>query len=234
MSVDYTRGPDGDSVNTGDDASMFAPTPIWEKQNRRRRGGGRVQPRSAVTAAEADRNAAMSPNGERLATRERAVARRGGPVVPAAIAIGVIVLAALAAAGWYATRSANGMSQMTPGAPSGAPATAVTPAPAAVASNTPPAAPLPSAETASTAPAVPAEHRATAATTRSSTFVTTRRRAARSTSLAAAPERPVTSPSATGAGVNSSALAPAAPMPSVTPPSSTASPPGETTATTPQ
>lgn len=238
MSVDYTRGQDGEPVNTGDDASMFAPTPIWEKNNRRRRGSGRARPSAAatgpaadVTSAEATREAAMSPNGDAVVTRDRTVARRGGSIAPAAIAIGVIVLAALAAAGWYATRSNSGMAQMTPGAPATAPATAITPGSGTLAANTAPAAP-PSAAT----PATPVEqvtHETTTTKTTPAATTTTRRRTTHSRTLAAAPERPVTSTAATGAGVNTGVTTSAASTGSVNPPSSTTAPPAPSSAAPP-
>lgn len=235
MSVDYTRGPGDGPANTEADASMFAPTPIWDKGSRRRRGGrSRADDPMAAGAAGPDmgREEAMSPNGDAIAPRPRAAAPRRSSIAPAAIVVGVLVLAALAAAGWYATRSNTGMAQMTPGAPAGSvPATAITPnADAAMAANTTPS---PGTAPGATTTQTTVTHHVTS--TPSATTV--RRHTTRSTT--ASPERSVTSTTATGAGVNTGAIAPeprpsaAPPTLSVTPPSSTLAPSAPATAQPP-
>ena len=239
MSVDYTRGPGNDPANTDADASMFAPTPIWDKSSRRRRGA-RARPSApiatgaAATDADFEREEAMSPTGEPIVPPPRTAPAGRGSIAPAAIVVGVLVLAALAAAGWYATRSNSGMAQITPGAPAGStPATAITPNAGTLAANTTPPSETPPA-------AITTQTTAThdVATTPART-TTVRHRATRSSTVAASPERSVTSTSATGAGVNTGAIAPAPraganpPLLSMTPPSSTAAPSAPATAQPP-
>src|SRR6185437_177423 len=136
MSVDYTRTTEGDAPQDSD-SSMFAPTPIWDRGKK-----GRATRRSmfqdsptaadaAVTGAavggatgglaggamteEAARQTAMSPNGDDapFVTTRTTTVRRRGSVAPAAIGVGLVALAALAVAGWYATRPAD--QTLTPG-----------------------------------------------------------------------------------------------------------------------
>lgn len=219
MSVDYTRGSGAEPARTDPESSVFAPTPVWD-----RRGGARsLFTDNAATAEEAEREAAMSPNGDRPFMErpaERTVVERRSSFGPAAVVVAVIVLAALAFAGWYAMRTRdNGLAQMTPGAPAGTtPATAVAPDAntAAVAANTPP----PTAAVPAPAQTVTEERRTT---TTSVTATTARRRTAHRTA-AVSPERSVTSPSATGAGVNASAALQAPAPPPVRPSGMSASP----------
>jgi hypothetical protein len=238
MSVDYTRNPDGEAPKDSED-SMFAPTPMWER-GKRNRAKTRAERRSffdrddtvdeapaavgagaagamaseSMTARDSVRDTTTTtPTGEDAAfvTPTRTVVRRNRSVAPAAIGVGLVALAALAAIGWYATRPSD--TTMTLG---GAPTTAIAAAPPAtseantLAANTPSA-----ADTSAAAPSA-----ATTTETRTTTHRTTTRRApvvrSRSTTLAAAPERPVTSRSATSAGVNTGATAALPPAPATT------------------
>lgn len=236
MSVDYTRTPGADAP--GSDSPMFAGTPIWER-GRKRRGSARVRRvaddpvtgdtlgdttaadaaigASPLAAEEARRESAMSPNGDDapfVAPRTRTTVRRERSVAPAAIGVGLVALAALAGIGWYATRPAD--TTMTPGS---APATAIATGPATpaagggaaeLAANTPPSTAAQSAAMTPSTPATATPPAAASATTHHTASVTRTTR----TRSTASPERSVTTPSATGAGVNTGATVSATTAPS--------------------
>lgn len=208
----------------------------------------------AAMADEATRETAMSPSGDdapyMATTRDRTVVRRDRSMAPAAVGVGLVALAALAAAGWYATRPAD--KTLTPG---GATSTTIattsgstTTMPTQMAANTP------SADAAAAAAATPhvastTSHHTVTTSTRAATPMTTR---SRSTTVAISPERSVRAPSAATSGVNTGANAPvnnpplnsvgvvpSAPATATPPPAATAPPvnstptPAPTTAPTP-
>jgi len=269
MSVDYTRT-DGEATPDSE-SNMFAPTPMWDrsKKNRAARrsmfrdepaetgaamtgaAGGvaadRVMTGDRVVTDDATRETVMSPNGDDafVATpTQRTTVRRDRSMAPAAVVVGLVAIAALAAAGWYATRP--GDTALTPGGPNAPPATSVASTStttsaggANLAANTPPA------EAAAPAATHTATTRSTTTTTRVASAEPVVRHRSSSSTVVATPERSVTSRSATGAGVNTGATVPVAPpsatvtqtpagaVPSV--PQTAAPPPAEgpTTAVTP-
>lgn len=268
MSVDYTRT-EGEPTPDSE-SSMFAPTPLWDRKAKgrgARRNMFRGQPEetgatsAAMTGAaggvaadrvmtdDATRETAMSPNGDDAfvaSPTRRTTVRRDRSMAPAAVVVGLVAIAALAAAGWYATRP--GDTVLTPGGPNAAPATSVAAAPPAasagganLAANTPPA------QAAAPAATHTATTRATHTTTQMASAAPVTRRHTTRTTVTATPERPVVARSATGAGVNTGAAVPVLPVPpaatvSQTPagavpsvPQTAAPPPavGPTTAVTP-
>ena len=146
--------------------------------------------------------------------RTTTTARRSG-AAPAAVALGVLALAGLGAAGWYAANhnADNGVPELT----AGSPAPVASTAPPVMASNES----LPSAS--ATVPAT-AQPRATLPTARSTTVT-------RTTRMASARTRPATANSAAEAGISASGTAtlPGGPQPYA--PSTTATP--DTSATSP-
>jgi hypothetical protein len=245
MSVDYRRTSPGDAPGESE-TPMFAGAPMWERGDKARHArrqlfrdaneadepaAARATAAEPISADEATRETAMSPNGDDapfVYPATRTTGRRERSLAPAAVGVGLAAIAALAVAGYYATRPAD--RAMTPG---GAPATSIAaaPAPAALptslAQNTPPAsAAAQAAGTSAAAPAATTTSRSVTTTTR-----TTRAPAEqRTTTITATPERPVTSPSATDAGVNTSAATSVGVTPPV--PSTAAPPPAVDTAPT--
>jgi len=268
MSVDYRRTKSV-APPTESETPMFAGTPVWER-GRKARGARRstfqntdtarrdTTPVTTAVTDDAARETVTTPNGDeapfvapapRMMTvrRKRSHERRERSVAPTAIGVGLIALAALAAAGYYATRPAD--TTLTPG---GALATSIATAPAmtsatattSLAATTPPDSAA--AEAAQTSAAPPPT--TTTTTTRSATTTSrTTRPAARThsssaTAATASPEQAVTSPSATSAGVNtgtttplgaasstsSAAPAPPAAGPAPVTPSAPAAPPAAT------
>lgn len=127
-------------------------------------------------------------------------ARRSGAPV-AAIAAGAVALAAVGAAGWYATRTDDGVAELTPGATQESLTIAEAP-PAAS------AAPLATAPEAATQASTPAPTTAAAATTE-------RRAAVRTASVSRVRPAATSAPSATEAGIDASGTAtlPTGPQP---------------------
>jgi hypothetical protein len=124
MSVDF-NAPEGERTPENE-ASMFAPTPIWARDTKKRRGrriaASRAESDPAMDAGEAGAGAgvmgattAAEPADTGYETRR---VRRGG-VSAAAIAAGVAAAAVLAGVGWYASqRHQGGVAELTPaGAP---------------------------------------------------------------------------------------------------------------------
>lgn len=152
----------------------------------------------------------VAPIGRTRSRTQAAPARRSGMPV-AAIAAGVVALGAVGAAGWYATRTNDGVAELTPGAAQESMAVAQAPPT--------PAAPL----TASTSPAAvgasttpPSAPAATSTATTTASATTERRATVRTAS--ASRTRPATAasaPSASEAGINASGTAtiPAGPQP---------------------
>ena len=259
MSVDYTRSSDGETPQDPE-SPMFAPTPMWDRSKKKNREKVSGERRSFFdrddstdeTPAVGASALAAEPMVETPATRETAVGpteddtplmapaartttvRRERNVAPIAIGVGLIALAALAAAGWYATQPSD--KTLTPGDTAPATTIAAAPAPSAgdatLAANAPPA----------NAAAAPAE--TTTTTTHHVATTTTRaaapavRRSTR-TAMAASPERSVTSRNATESGVNtrdttSVGVVPSAPVTAAPPPAaSTPTPPPVNTMPTP-
>jgi hypothetical protein len=138
MAIDFSAR-DGARV-TQNESSMFAPTPLWERDARKRRRGGRPTARRqdpAIDAAEAGAGAGVM--GATTATEpadtayETQPANRGaarGGVAAGAVAAGVVVVAALGAVGWYASRAHDhGVAELTPGGPATSSAALATAAP---------------------------------------------------------------------------------------------------------
>jgi len=244
MPVDF-NAPD-DEPKDGDpkaenEESMFAPTPLWDRDPKRRRDRRAAASRAvrdpAMDAGEAGAGAiggaaepadvvyetqpAIAPEGMQM--------RRRGSA--GAVAAGVVAIAAIAAIGWYATRPRDsGLAELTPGAATTGPATAPTaaaPAASQLAVNLPHA-----AATAPPATTAPVRDRTTTAPVRDRTTTTTTRATApvaphrTHTTLAArapAPRvRPAQPSSAMEAGVNAGATAPMISTPAPTPAPATA------------
>jgi hypothetical protein len=270
MSVDYTRTPKGEMPEETESA-MFAPAPIWDRSKKNREARRSmfqdepiVEEAAVVDAAVSGRATKRVIRDETLTTTEdgaplmattrTTTVRRDRNVAPAAVAVGLVALAALAAAGWYATRPAE--KTLTPGdtAPT---AIAATPSPsdAALAANTPPANPVaatPSTTTTTTHHVATQTARTEAPVVRRSTTTVARapaRSAATSgvntgatTSVGVTPSAPVTAappPAATAptpapAEPTTQAPAPATTTPDVTPPATATTPATPPTSTPPQ
>ncbi len=144
MTIDFSNSP-----NPADTESpMFAPIPAWER-GKKRRSGGITSPQSVDTVAAEGRSFAPSaPVSSRTdfadpatstfaaapayATRTTVRKRSAAPLV---VGAGIILVAGLAAAGWYATQPASqGVAELTPGS---ATTTTTTPAPPAAATPAP-------------------------------------------------------------------------------------------------
>ena len=153
MSVDFNNTPTDSILNKPSDVPMFGPTPVWERNGKRRRGASpRAAPERATftapmgepvrTAAQlaGDPIAASYAAAPRAETTSRKPVKSG--VSPIAIAAGVIVLAGIAGAGFYAAQPRNqGVAQLTPGSAATQATTPVAAAPVAVATTTTPVAP---------------------------------------------------------------------------------------------
>lgn len=154
MTIDFSNSP-----NPADTESpMFAPIPAWER-GKKRRSDGSTSPQSVDTVAAEGRSFAPSaPVSSRTdfadpatstfaaapayATRTTVRKRSAAPLI---VGAGIILVAGLAAAGWYATQPATqGVAELTPGSatttttttPAPAPAAAATPAPRQLAIST--------------------------------------------------------------------------------------------------
>ncbi|CAN7400003.1 hypothetical protein LJR225_002534 [Phenylobacterium sp. LjRoot225] len=219
MPVDFSS-PEG-GVPLQNDGVMFAPTPLWDRDVKKRRGRRDASSRAArdpaITAAEPS-EAVYAPQSaaERTATR-----RRGVPT--GAIAAGLAAVVAAGAIGWYASQPRNaGVAELTPGATATSQA-ALNTAPVITAPlNTaapPSVSPLAAAAPPATQTASTTRETAKTTTTRASTPAVTQR--SRTTTVAArAPTprvRPAESNSALDAGVNAGATAPMISTPAPTP-----------------
>lgn len=156
MSTDF-NGREPDTPITDQQGTMFAASPIWER-NRKKKGFGarkaapaEVVPEPRVVDTERGEEPMMldtpvaSPIAGAAAHREtraeeaapnasatpRAQKSRG--LAPAAIAAGVVALGALGATGWYMSRDNAGMPELAPGSTT----TEVAAAPPAPAANAP-------------------------------------------------------------------------------------------------
>ncbi|MDB5448715.1 MAG: hypothetical protein JWQ97_4032 [Phenylobacterium sp.] len=227
-----------------DESSMFAPTPVWARETKKRRGrSGRSTPAGATAddpvldAGEAGAGAgvigattAAEPVDTIYETQAvRTVERRGVPA--GAIAAGLVAVAAIGGVAWYAMQPRdNGMAQLTPGA-----TTTTTTSQTALNTATPPsAAQLPVSADATSSPPTPAD---TATTPAETATTTTHRTASTTTHHAAAPvvtrrttlaartpaprARPTNDYNAMDTGVNASTTAPmvSTPAPSAPAPS---------------
>src|SRR5690242_10856364 len=129
MPVDFSA-PDG-AASPPNEGTMFAPTPLWDREPKKRRGGRRAAASRAVRDPAIDAGEAGAGAGvigattaaepadaayetQSVARSEASSSRRGG--VPAgAVAAGVAAVAALAAVGWYASRPHDtGVAELTP------------------------------------------------------------------------------------------------------------------------
>ena len=218
MAVDFSAR-DG-ARTTQNESSMFAPTPLWERDARKRRRGGRPTARRhdpAIDAGEAGAGAgvmgattASEPVDTAYETQpaDRGAARAG--VATGAIAAGVVVVAALGAVGWYASRAHDrGVAELTPGAPATGAAALATAAPPPTTVAQQSATPTPPQSAAS---APPASEPTRAAPPRASRSLTVRSTAEREPRVRPAP---ADNASALSSGVNASTTAPmiAAPPP---------------------
>jgi hypothetical protein len=231
MPVDFSA-PEG-AVTPETDGSMFAATPLWDRDAKKHRGRRVVASRSvrdpvidagqagagagAIGAATAAEPADAAYETQPVMAGEQVTARRRG-VPTGAVAAGVVAIAALAGVGWYASQPHDtGVAQLTPGA---------TTATSEMALNT--AAP-PSAAQLPVAPPPPPQSEAT---THETTTTSTSRPAAaaatpraRDTVAARTPTarvRPAPRDSALEAGVNASTTAPMIATPAPTPSAATA------------
>jgi hypothetical protein len=228
MPVDFTD-PEGTTTRQTDpktEGSMFAPTPLWDRapKARRRAAATTRRPRNdpAMEAGEPGAGAGVigaTTAAEPLdiayetqaAGTEPRVRRRG---VGTAVAAGVVVVAALGAVGWYASQPrAQGVAELTPGAP----------ASSQVALNTaaPPANPAPVSSAPAPDSATTVQDSATT-TTRPATPAAPRPTAKSVATRAPAPRvRPANNASALSSGVDAGTTAPVvntpAPTPSVSP-----------------
>jgi len=110
------------AANPGTDGAPFAPVPLWEQDQKRRRGG-RPAGDPAMDAGEAapaglgepaDPAYETQPADVGLGTPDRP--RRDPPV--GGIVLGAAAVAAIAALGWFATRAhEGGVPELTPGGP---------------------------------------------------------------------------------------------------------------------
>jgi cytoskeletal protein RodZ len=202
------------------DGVMFAPTPIWDRDTKKRRNrraaAGRPMRDPTPEAGESRSAYAAEPVDAayeaQAGSPERATSRRRG--VPAgAIVAGLAAVALVSAVGWYASQPRDdGATEVAPGAT----ATSQT----ALNTATPPSAtPMPVASTpAPQAAAAPLET-APAAAVRASTPVVTHQTRT-TTTVARAPAarvRPAERNSALDAGVNAAASAPTIATPAPTP-----------------
>jgi hypothetical protein len=223
MPIDFSATPDEDPIHGDADGSTFAPTPAWERNKKRRGfGGGRRtdEPRSFAPADEppiadsaVDSMGAVDPATDTFAagptfanrTRKGASSR-----VPLAIGAGLIVIAGVGAAGWYALQphGAPGVAELTPGStsttttPEGSVTTQVAEA------ATPPATPAAAAEKSTTTTTT--AKTAHGATVTHKTTTTVRSRAASDTAADASTTAPMPAP------------AQAAPSPAAAPPAAAA------------
>lgn len=204
MAVDFSAR--NGAPMTQNESSMFAPTPLWERDARKRRRGGRSPARRqdpAIDAGEAGAGAmGATTAGEPVDTAyETQPAERGtarGGVAAGAIGAGVVVVAALGAVGWYASRPHDhGVAELTPGGPTASGPVLAIAAP-------PPAAPAEIAQQ-NAAPATPAPEPAHAAPRRAARSLTVRSTAEREPRVRPAP---ADNASALSSGVNASTTAP--------------------------
>jgi Meckel syndrome type 1 protein len=251
MPVDFTAGPpQGDPTPT--ESAPFAPIPTWERNNKRRGKGGERRSffsqepaKTAVIGAAAGATTGAMADETPLsgtptyADRRSITARRGGSAAPIAIVAGLLILAGVAAAGWYATQPHDqGMAEMTPGgAPSAAPAetsSAPTTGPA-LAQNT--AAPAPTAKAAAAArphATMPAARRQAPASARSRSVEDEGVNASATVPTPAPRAAPVTPPPSAAAPAPAPTPVPATPAPPAAAPVNPANPPPtETTSPTP-
>lgn len=218
MPVDFTSPEGASSSKT--ESSMFAPTPLWERDAHKRRRSDRFAARRsdpAMDAGEAGAGAgvigattAAEPADTAYETRPADLKLhdvRGG-VAAGAVGAGVVVAVALAGVGWYAgQRRDHGILELTPGAP----------ATSEIALNSAP----PSATPRPTGPP-PAPAETTTTHTRSRAPAESRPAADKPVGRAPTPRvRPAEQTSALRAGVEASATAPVIDTP---PPSPNASP----------
>lgn len=230
MSVDFSK-PTIDFNKTPatpePESAMFAATPTWERSGKKRRGLGRTA--AAPAAAEPMSTRPVDePAPVYVPPAQRSIkAKQRASVAPMAIGLGALALGVVAVGGWYAMQPRDtGVAELTPGAPTEAITVAAGPA-------LPAPAPMARAETPTTAAAAP-EVRQTPAPVR--------------TAARARPAATSRTPSAGEAGVNTSATEalPAAPLPysatvgqapsttvNPTPPAATATPPVDSTVTSP-
>lgn len=218
MPADFNSPEEGRAPQN--DGSMFAPTPLWDRQARKRQGRGAADSRDpAIEAGEGviGTGAAVEPVDAVYETQpaEPRTARRSGVAV-GVLAAGVVAIVAVGAFAWYASRPHDtGIAELTPGSTATS-RTALNTAAAPSANPMTPAVPA-------AAPAPAAASRE--ATPRASTPAASRRTHA--TLAARAPTsrvRPAESNSALDAGVNAAASAPviSTPAPSPAPAPTTA------------
>lgn len=233
MPVDFTA-PEGASAPTTE-GTMFAPTPVWARDAKKRRRSARPAARRTFSdsAMAAGATTVDQPLDTPLETFEARPPRRNGMAI-GAIAVGVVAVAALGAVGWHVSQPrSNGVAELTPGAP----------AASQIALNT--AAPATSPMSAAAGPAAPTAGDTT--TTRESTTTTAQTASASApvhhtaksvATRAPAPRvRPAEGPSAMDAGTDASATAPTVdtprPSPAMTPDAATAAAPPGPSATPP-
>jgi len=236
MPVDFSA-PEGAASPQNED-TMFAPTPLWDRQPKTRRGRRAAASRAvrdpAIDAGEAGAGAgvigattAAEPADAAYETQpaargEATPSRRGG--VPAgAVAAGVAAVAALAAVGWYASRPHDtGVVELTPGAPATREIALNTAAPPPSAAEAPvtstPPRPAPQAQPAKTS-------REPTPTTRTARTATTPRSRTALAAHTSTRVRPAPSDSAAVAGVDASATAPMIATPPPSPSTSTSTTP---------
>lgn len=146
---------DREPVSSNNDSPLFGATPVWERGRKRRGLAARrpVEARSFAAEEEtpmtldqpvagpsatvtnstlaadtlpAEDDTLVAPIGGRTTTRSRA----SGGAAPAALIVGgIVAVAALAGAGWYAMRGHPGVPEITPGSASNQVATAPLPPP---------------------------------------------------------------------------------------------------------
>lgn len=220
MTMDYDARRTDNSV-TEAEGVMFAANPVWDRASRRRGLGGRRNARTAEaapaeTVASEPRSFAhdtapstLTADGgtdepglfapiTRPATRNTRTKASSG-AAPAAIAAGAIAVVALGATGWWMTRDASGVPELTPGSTTSEVAVA-------------PIAPAPVTPPATTAPTAPAPAPIAEAPTRMAAASPARaeRRAP------AVRTRPAAAASAETAATNASATLPSGPQPYTT------------------
>lgn len=145
MTMDYN--PDRRETSVTDaEGVMFAPNPVWDRASRRKRslGGRRATPIAAseprTFADDASHTEINDDAPGMFAAADRRTGQRttrgkaSAGVAPAAFAAGAVALVALGATGWWMSRDASGIPELTPGSTTSEVAVApLTPAPAPIA-----------------------------------------------------------------------------------------------------
>ncbi|MDB5449000.1 MAG: hypothetical protein JWQ52_128 [Phenylobacterium sp.] len=208
MSVDFTA-PNG-AMTDETESTMFAPTPVWARAGKK----GRARAAATRTTVRTDEPTAGTTTYEATSEipRTRTTTARRSGVGPGVVVAGVIAVGALAAGGWYVSQP-HGVAQMTPGATTTTTTTSETALNSGAGLNGPAATMGGSTTGESSLAANSAAPPATQTTTQTtvapaSTPAVTHRSS--TTRVARARARPSAATSAEGAGVNTSATAPAA------------------------